>query len=173
MNSTFTPALWADLAKRIAAAFNMSPEAAQRLELNQTARLVAAIPYVAGCDEPERTALAHLGTFVLASSESCRKAFDHKPADDRDPLARLAPIADFQGGDKALIAEGMRRLAILMTNGYRKDLEKDAKSGEYNPLLSKAWNADTILAELSASKAVSPYDDLLPINQLERSFWEF
>ena len=149
MGNSFDERRWAELAAQIADTFRMRAPEAAALKANQTARLIAAIPFAAGCAEPERSALSHLATYLLAGSPSCRRVFDHKAADDRDALARLAPIADFQGGDKEVIDRGMRLLAIIMVSGYRHDLEKDAKSGEYNPLLAKAWKADETIAALS------------------------
>lgn len=171
----FDDKIWQDLAKRVADAFQMSADKAARLGANKTARLIAAIPYVAGCDHPDRTALAHLSTFILASSESCRRIFDHRLSDDASPTARLAPIADFQGGDKKVIAQGMDILAAIMVNGYKKDIEKDKKSGEYNPVLSGAW---TTIAEKTgqysgADQPVgSAYSSLISEEEVRGGFWD-
>jgi hypothetical protein len=173
MGNSFDERRWAELAAQIADTFRMRAPEAAALKANQTARLIAAIPFAAGCAEPERTALSHLATYLLAGSPSCRRVFDHKAADDRDALARLAPIADFQGGDKEVIDRGMRLLAIIMVSGYRHDLEKDSKSGEYNPLLAKTWEADQTVAALSKGideKAALPYG-FLTKEESVRAFW--
>jgi hypothetical protein len=91
MPNLFSPELWLELASAVSRAYRMDEAAAGRLAANKTARLVAAIPYLAGCAEPRRRALAHLGTFVLADSDGARRDFDHKPEDDVDALRRLAP----------------------------------------------------------------------------------
>lgn len=164
----FDDKIWQDLAQRIAEAFNMPADKAAKFAANKTARLVAAIPYVAGCDHPDRTALAHLSTFILASSESCRHIFDHAPADDASPTARLAPIADFQGGDLKVIAQGMDLLAAIMINGYKRDVEKDRKSGEYNPFNLGNWSekAFTIAA------ASSLLDPIMTKEEAILTFWD-
>lgn len=177
MSSSFPPELWSGLAAQIAAAFRLTPEEASRLEANRTARLVAAIPFAAGCAHPERTALSHLATFLLAGSPSCARVFDHEPSDDADPLLRLAPIADFLGGDPAVIDRGMRLLALVMANGYRKDLEKDKTSGEYNPLLSMAWDYEATAGKLRAAleadaKAAAALDDVMSAEEAVRGFWD-
>mgnify|MGYP001344891158 CR=1 FL=1 len=174
MGNSFDERRWAELAAQIADAFRMRETESSAFKANKTARLIAAIPFAAGCEEPERTALAHLATYLIAGSPSCRRAFDHKAADDREALARLAPIADFQGGDKKVIDRGMRLLALIMVSGYRRDLEKDGKSGEYNPLLAKAWKADETIAELSKGidgKAALPYG-FLTTEQGALTFWD-
>jgi hypothetical protein len=153
MGLSFDERRWAELSGRIADAFRMREAEASAFTANETARLIAAIPFAAGCEEAERTALAHLATYVLAGSPSCRHVFDHKAADDKDALARLAPIADFQGGDAKVIDRGMHLLAIIMISGYRRDLEKDQKSGEYNPLLAKTWEADKVVESLASDLA--------------------
>lgn len=169
----FNDQLWDELSGKTARAFRMLPWTAAKLRKNRTARLIAALPFVAGCEHPERTALAHLATFVLASSESCKRVFDHDESDNVSPTARLAPIADFQGGDKAVIEEGMARLAMIMANGYRKDLEKDKASGEYNPILAGAWKHEDMKKKLTIKKAeTSALDQIMTSDEVLREFWK-
>jgi len=135
---------------------------------------VAAIPFLAGCDHPERTALEHLSTFVLSSTESCRRIFDHDESDNVSPAARLAPIADFQGGDRAVIEEGMARLAMIMANGYQKDLEKDKASGEYNPILDGKWDyrkmAESFIENRKQNRS-SFFNAEIPLEEIPGTFW--
>lgn len=168
----FSEEIWKELAGKIASAYRMGEAEGARLLRNRTARLIAAIPFVAGCDHPERTALAHLSTFVLASSEACRRVFDHDKSDDADPLARLAPIADFAGGDRTVIDRGMSLLAVIMTNGYEKDLEKDKRSGEYNPILAGAWKAEETRKKLFAKgNEDSSFDAIITAEEASNVFW--
>jgi hypothetical protein len=108
----------------------------------------------------------------MASAESCKKVFDHDPSDNLSPTARLTPIADFEGGDKAVLTEGMNRLALIMVNGYKKDLEKDKQSGEYNPILAKSWDYEAIVARLSVGKVPSPLDSIIPAEAVTKTFWQ-
>ena len=170
----FDDQLWDELSGKTAKAFRMLPWTAAKLKNNRTARLIAALPFIAGCEHPERTALAHLATFVLASSESCKRVFDHDESDNVTPTARLAPIADFQGGDKTVIEEGMARLAMIMANGYKKDLEKDKKSGEYNPILAGAWKHEEMSASFMTrrqTKGREVLDTEMSTDEVLRAFW--
>jgi hypothetical protein len=112
---------------------------------------VAALPFLAGCREAERTALAHLAVFVLAESEAARRIFDHKPEDDFDVLARLKPISDFEGGDPSVIDQGMKALAVLLIEGYKRDVASDKAKGWYNPVGSGAWAPEKLLPALRSS----------------------
>ena len=170
----FNDQLWDELSRKTAKAFRMWPWTAAKLKKNRTAMLIAALPIIAGCEHPERTALAHLATFVLASSKSCKRVFDHDESDNASPTDRLAPIADFQGGDKAVIEEGMARLAMIMANGYRKDLEKDKASGEYNPILAGAWKHEEMAKALKSakvSKASAAVDAQMTKEEALDAFW--
>ena len=149
VSSAFTESSWLELGTKIAAAYRLSADEQAALGNNKAARLVGGLPFIAGCSEPVRTSLSHLGLFVLASTQSCRFVFDHKPADDHDPLTRLAPISHFAGGDRSVLDVGMARLGLAMIGGYRRDQAKDRKSGEYNPLNAKTWDYDTIVAMLN------------------------
>jgi len=172
----FADATWPSLAATVASAFAMSPERSAALAANRAARLVAAIPYAAGCAQPRRIALAHLATFVLAGSEAARRDFDHGRWDDHDLLARLDPIADFPGGDPAVIGRGMKLLATVMINGYRRDMASDKAAVEYNPLNSGAWKAEdrlaSLQAELAADKAASPLDSVMTASEALHFFWD-
>jgi len=175
MPLSFDQAVWAELASTIENAFCLDAAASSRLEGNNTARLVAALPYLADCEEPRRTALAHLGIFVLANTKAARGDFDHKPADDANPLHRLAPIADFQGGDSRVIERGMKLLALVMLNGYERDISKDAAAGEYNPVGAKTWDASALrtrfTAELRAA-ACPQMDAVMTLESALRVFWD-
>jgi len=142
---TFEAATWTRLTGALAEAFRLTSEETQTLAQSKTARLIAALPYLAGCDQPERTALAHVSTYLLANKGEARWIFDHAPADDVEVMHRLATIAHFQGGDRAVLDRGMKLLALQMIFGYARDQAKDLVSGEYNPVLSKVWNAQPMM----------------------------
>jgi len=149
----FSDETWNRLSGIIAESYSMDADRSGRLRKNVTARLIAELPYAARCREPERTALSHLAVFVLADSDPARRIFDHKKEDDYDVLARLAPISWFEGGDPAVLNRGMKTLAIIMIEGYKRDIASDKAKGWYNPLGEKAWEADKTLGALQASIA--------------------
>ncbi len=68
-------------------------------------------------------------------------------------MARLAPIAWFEGGDPAVINRGMKTLAIIMLEGYKRDIASDRAKGWYNPIGEKAWDSDKMMTALRASIA--------------------
>ncbi len=156
----FSDETWREIASIAASAFAMDAPRASRLESNYTAKVIAAIPFLAGCREPERTALAHLATFIVAGSEAGEKVFDHKPSDDFDTLARLAAISHFEGGDPAIINRGMKHLAAMMIEGYKKDLASDKAAGLYNAVGAGAWKAEEKLASLASATFAVPNAEL-------------
>ena len=48
----------------VVATFAMDEADARRLEDNNAAQLIGALPFLAGCAHPERTALSHLTTLI-------------------------------------------------------------------------------------------------------------
>ena len=90
-------------------------------------------------------------------------------------MSMTDPIADFLGGDKTVIAEGMRRLALIMINGYRRDVASDKSKGWYNPIGSGAWKMESKIAELSASGKPAPgssaLDGIVTPDAALRAFW--
>jgi hypothetical protein len=174
--NTFSETMWKNLVAIISTGFAMDQTRVRAFEANPTAKLIGALPYLAGCREPERCAVAHLAAFVVGGARgSARALFDHKKTDDYDVLARLAAISHFEGGDPAVLGRGMKLLAIVMVSGYRRDAEKDAAAGRYNPVGSGAWNADEMITALKAEVAAAPndaMDDIIDIGSAVRGFWE-
>ena len=171
----FLDADWERLCGLVAEAFRMDDAERARLAGSRAARIIGALPYLAGCRNSERTALAHLAAFVLACRGGTRMVFDHAPADDAEILARLEPVARFPGGDPAVIRKGMALLGLLMLGGYEQDREKDAVSGEYNPLNSGAWKAKEVRARLAAEAAsakVPELDTIMTLEEAETGWWD-
>ncbi len=166
---------WFLLAKITAEAYRMNAQESQKLAGSRTARLIASIPFAAGCAQAERLALSHLGTFVLASRNPARTIFDHRPSDDDNPLTRLQSISDFPGGDPAVIRKGMALLGLIMCSGYRHDQPKDADNKEYNPLNSGAWDfaeIEKLLVPIASLKTTPVIDDLMTVEEALKSWWE-
>jgi hypothetical protein len=138
----------------IAKALRMTRVERDALCASRTAQLVGAIPFAAGCIEPERAALAHLAVYILAQRDGGRKAFDHNPSDDDGD--RLFHGSHFEGGDESIIAHGMALLELNAIQGYEADQDKDRASGEYNPLVSGAWDFTAKREELLDEIAATP-----------------
>jgi hypothetical protein len=66
---------------------------------NNTARLIAAIPFVTGCEEAERSALAHLAVY-MTELRGGRLIGAHTPADNVSPFTRLRLLSSFIGGNR-------------------------------------------------------------------------
>jgi hypothetical protein len=174
--------IWERLADLTAEATRMTEAEAARFGKNPVAKLVGLLPFLASSDEPARTSLAHLAVWIMANRGGARAVFDHKPADDRNPLARLTPIAGFEGGDRRLIEEGLLRLRICMVAGYRRDLGKDRALDAYNPLASGAWNGEASIKALVDSSAANSLalapgdrtllDAILPVEEALRGWWD-
>jgi len=177
MKTTTTPlttARWAALAQSVAEAFRMPAAEAEALERSMTARMIGALPFLAGCDQAERTAITHVSVYVLSSRGANRAAFDHLPEDDVHPRRRLASIENFQGGDPAILERGMNLLTLQMLCGYARDQAKDLVTGEYNPLLSGAWNAEALRDELIAKIVDTPcpeMDGVMTIHDAQANWW--
>lgn len=166
---------WFLLAKTAAEAFRMDDQESKKLANSRTARLIGSLPFAAACPQAERLALAHLGTFVLASREPARASFDHIPADDNNPLSRLQCISDFPGGAEAVIRKGMALLGLIMLSGYQKDMIKDSASGEYNPLNSGTWKFPDIKVRLTTAalaESANELDAIISADEALKAWWD-
>jgi hypothetical protein len=169
----FPDETWEEISSIVASAFAMDSDRSKKLRSNTTAKLIASIPYLAGCRECERTAVAHLATYVVAGHAAAENVFDHNAGDNYDVLARLATIGSFEGGDPAIINRGMKMLARIMIKGYSRDVGEDMVEGKYNPVADGKWNADEKLASLSSSIAAAPDPemDAIAVEGLAQGWW--
>ena len=138
---------WPEIAEAVGLSFRMDEEERARLHDKPVAKLIAAIPFLAGCDQPARTAVAHLGTYILSVRET-KPFFNAEPTDDGDILARLRLIMNFRGGDEAIIDRGMALLALTMIVDYDRDVQIDSAIGKYNPVASGAFDYDIMYSTL-------------------------
>ncbi len=168
-------ALWGKLADIAVDSLRMTDGEAERFRSSRVARLVGLLPYLAGCEDAERTALSHLATLVIAGRGEARRAFDHCPADDAEPLARLRTVSDYKGGDEAIISRGLTLLGLCMVAGYRRDEEADRLLGAYNPVLEAPEAASKALAALRqalAAGAPNDADAVLSLAEAEKGYWK-
>ncbi len=157
-NFTSAPAQMTDRADEMitlaAASFRFSVEEKSKFSTLKTARLIAALPFLAECEDAERTALAHLSMYILAARDG-RAIFDHKPSDDADLFSRLRLGMSFKGGNQSVLKRGMDLLALQMLSGYNRDRSKDAASGEYNPLNSGSWDFNALSGKLQTELQIN------------------
>jgi len=175
MNVDTMNILWGKLADISIEALRMNESEARAFKNNRVAKLVGLLPFAAGCDDAMRFSLSHLATFVISNRGRARRVFDHAPADDADPQARLRTIADFKGGDPALLEQGMARLARCMVSGYRRDAEVDRLTGEYNPVNDGAVDSTMAVASsrsIPDSAGPTVIDSILTEDDAFQAFWE-
>ena len=123
---------WNKIVDYIAEAFRFTLDEKERLRNHKLAKLIAALPFLAGCKDPLRTAGSHLGTYIL--SVRVKDPCNARPSDDEYLLRRLELIGNFIGGDKEIIQRGMNLIALCMISDYARDVEEDKILGKYNPV---------------------------------------
>lgn len=130
---------WEYLVSEVSSVFKLTTKENSKLRNSYTAKIIATIPFEAGCNEPERTAIAHLCLYI-AEIKGFQKFCSHNVQDDENIYNRLAFISTFDGGNLEIINHGMSILALIMLEGYKSSCSKDKKANIYNPLVSGKWN---------------------------------
>jgi hypothetical protein len=128
---------WRQMVDSFAASMALSAGQREALEQNTVARLVAELPFLAGCDQAERTAHAHLSVLMIAAQNPL--VFGHEPEDTLE--GRLFALSSFLGGDPRIIRRGMDLLALCSLGDHIRDAEFDAARGKYNPVNAGAVDA--------------------------------
>jgi len=165
---------WIDLRNRISNLFHLNDEDQKKLMGNKMAKLVAAIPYLALCNEPKRTALTHLTTLFLASHEAGRDIFLHNFSDNFSLLNRLERISNFDGGNRLVIDRGMNLLSIVMLSDHIKDSIEDKMKKKYNPVESGIWNAQNeikILEKKIRDNQCPEMEKIINVDEAKANWW--
>ena len=154
----FTDESWDTVIEMVAEAHRLSPSELEALRRNRTARLIAAIPYLAECRNADRTAVQHLSTYLTA--QVATQIFDHRREDDQRVAARLERISHFDGGKRSVIERGLNLLALSMISGYEGSAGDDRAAGVYNPIVSGVWDPEEQKAALLKAIRATPMPDM-------------
>ncbi|MFW5880556.1 MAG: hypothetical protein ACOCU9_02880, partial [Spirochaetota bacterium] len=144
--SQWTESTWSALVDHVADEFGLEKRGRSALRAKEIAKLIGAIPYLAGCDDPQDLAPANLRHYV-ASCGAFKKLYAATPENSAETLGRLAPL-HYNGGDEAVIRRGMSLIALNMLADYKRDVELDRSLGKYNPIGAGDWDYDEKLCEL-------------------------
>jgi hypothetical protein len=168
----FDNSIWETVTRHVAETVRLSVGELDALQRVSTAKLIAAIPYIAECRDPDRVAVQHLTTYLLA--ERVQMIFDHRESDDGDVFARLERISHFPGGNAQLIRRGMNLLALIMISGYITSAETDRRDSVYSPVASGAWDPEAMQSRLvkEIRGVASPeMDAIIDVEQAIRGAW--
>ena len=155
---------WNMLCTCVAETFRFTSQERADFALNRTAKLIAALPFAAHCEEAERTALAHLAIYIT-ELRGGRTIGDHTPQDNVSPFARLRLLASFKGGEQDVLDHGMSQLALVMLASYERSQEEDRQRHQYNPLNAGSWDAAMLRRQLNDRIHAHPcefLDSILP-----------
>jgi hypothetical protein len=165
--------IWPQIAGSVAAAFRMDQEERSRLEGKRIATLIGAIPFLAGCEQPARTAVTHVGTYLLSIKDT-KAFFNADASDDVDVFERLRLIMNFRGGDQRIIDKGMSLLALSMIDDYKRDIHIDETFGKYNPVAAGAFDYESTregLVRRIEAVDCPPMDEILDSGMGTEGYW--
>jgi hypothetical protein len=139
--------IWNMISEDVANSFRMDDEEKKRFKEKRIAKLIGSIPFLAGCKDAERTAVTHLGTYVLSCRET-KHYYNANELDNETVFERLRLISTFKGGNQRIIDKGMSLIALIMISDYRRDIGIDDAIGKYNPVGDGAFDFNMLQLEL-------------------------
>jgi hypothetical protein len=151
VDDSFTDAVWKTHLSQLADV--VGPEAYAHAS-SPAARLCAAIPYLAGSEDPDRFALSNLLTYHGATK--VRAVFNHRPSDDGDTFRRLATLHVGKQADPAVVDYGWTLLTLISLGDHEHDREVDRAVDKYNPLVAGTWDAEALRGALEAKLDENP-----------------
>lgn len=139
--------IWDSISEDVTSAFRMDKEEKNQFKAKKIAKLIGCLPFLAECEDAKRTAIVHLGTYILSCRET-KPYFHPTKGDNENIFERLRLINCFKGGNKNIIRKGMSLIALTMLNDYKRDINIDETLGKYNPLGDKVFNYENAEKEL-------------------------
>ena len=139
--------IWNEISEDVADSFRMEEKEKNLFKNKDIAKLIGTLPFLAGCEDAERTAVSHLGIYVLSCRET-KHYFNPTLSDNKKVFERLRLINNFKGGNKEIIERGMSILALIMVTDYKRDIELDKAIGKYNPIGDSSFDFPSIQKEL-------------------------
>lgn len=172
--SRWTESTWLEISDHVARTFRLSAEEELQFRSSHIAKLLGAIPFLAECNNPMRSAISNLAVYMM-SVGSAKDAFNATARDDHDVFARLK-LARYEGGDQAVIDRGMALIALNMIADYKRDVEHDRSIGKYNPIGAGVWDygelRDKLLANVE-SVDCPEMDEIIDVHTVMNVFWNY
>ncbi len=163
---------WNEIVDMVTGAFRFTKDETTRIRSREIPKLIAAIPFLAGCKDPKRTAISHLGTYIL--SVRIKEEANARPSDDEYFHRRLELISNFIGGDQEIIRRGMNLIALCMLYDYKRDVEEDQKNSKYNPISAELLDFEKqeqkLIYEITSVQC-DMMDEILPVERCRSTFW--
>ena len=167
---------WKKIIKDTAEALRMNSEETEWFINKRIVNLIAAIPFLAKCRNPERTALSHLASYVLSIRAATKPYADCVKSDNSvgSISERIKTISYFEDGNQDIIDRGMNLLILNMISGYERDKEDDKLSAKYNPIndgiLDFTNEKDRIIKDIKSVNS-KDMDGIITIEQAQREWW--
>ncbi len=118
-----------------------------KITMSGVALFIAAMPFVAGCNDAKEKSLTHLSIYVnkIRTLENAR---DYVPEAASSVYEDLAILSSFEGGDENIVNHGMLILALIMLESYKDRTFSDLERGVENPLNNGTWDYYILKASL-------------------------
>lgn len=170
----FSDEIWGEIVERMSVFLNLSKKDRKALQQGKIARLIAALPYLAGCTHPGRLATAHLLVYLFAGHGAGKAVYQFDDSDNDSIFRRLNVINTFGDGNRAIIERGMNLLALSLLSNYERDADRDKASGKPNPVVSGTWNVNELKSSLLKNiekVECSAMDAILTMEEGVQEWW--
>ena len=160
---------WQNMVNDVGNTFMLKTMDQEKLHDSKVARVIASIPYIAGCENPRQTAINHLGLYLTAHQNP---VFDSGKTESI--AQRMFDIKGFKGGRQTVIKKGLKILELLSLEDHNGDRQLDAGLGKNNPLNEGAIDYDTeklrLMNEINAIECPE-LDHIMLDNQNYPDIW--
>lgn len=160
----------------LAVAFKLTEKEKQAYMTSPAFKIIAAIPYLAKCQDPDRCAYTHLSSAIVASRLGKSSVATFRESDLKGVSRRLDYMFDFISGNRKIIKQGKALLKYNMLLDYKKDFASDIKQSKNNPMNYDSFDLERELVKAQKEIGTAKeYDSLFSepaMAAIERSsYW--
>jgi hypothetical protein len=170
----FHDEIWDKIVSFTTDIFGLTPDKSEVLRNNIVAKIIAAIPYLAECYNPDRSAISHLGTYIISQHSLVHYIYSLRASDTRSINARLVELSQFDGGDRKIIERGMNLLHLTMISSYRGVRSTDSVRGGKSKSITRKGNGGVSISKLVRqieSVECKEMDEIFPVTRALQGEW--
>lgn len=123
---------WSALQEDIIVSTRLECSELEILKKSPVARILAAIPYLAGCKNPDQIAVLEVSLYIAAMRNE--KLFSHRANQTIKERIYSGFLQPLQTGDPDVVEFGFTLLELISLNDHYHDLPSDILTGHANPL---------------------------------------
>lgn len=171
----FTEEQWQELQTYVIKSTSLNNQEQELLSQSLVAKILGAIPYLAGCDNPDQLAVLEVSLYIVAMRN--KELFSHREKQTIRERINTGFLSPLREGDPNIVDFGLTLLELISLNDHKSDLTSDLLNEHSNPLTDGNIlyfpSKQILIKKLESfdSKIYQSFQNLIPGDVTAASWW--